>query len=133
MARDGHNLHHHSDGEQPCSLPHSLSLSLSLSFIRGRGQNLFFVPHRVFGATISLCRKEPLLSRWSLLRWTMSFLMMSYGDGLHTTGASASRNCDRCLDGHLALAGPRPSFLCAVVTLSSQFPENRCIYALYYL
>ena len=32
-----------------------------------------------------------------------------------------------------SLAGPRPSSLCAVVTLSSQFPENRCIYALYYL
>ena len=54
MARDGHNLHHihHSDCG-PRSLPHSLSLSLSL--IQGRGQNLFF-PHSVFEATISLCR-----------------------------------------------------------------------------
>ena len=106
MARDGHNLHHHShDGAVA-------SLSLSLSFIQERGQNLFFLPstaHSVFEATISLPlrrRPEPLqVVRWTD-GWAMSFLMMSYGDGLRTTGASAMARQrlreGKVIDGHLA-------------------------------
>ena len=50
----------------------------------------------------------------------MSFLMMSYGDGLNTTGA--------VIDDHLAPAGLSLGALVEVVPagpLASQFPEKR--------
>ena len=102
------------------SLTHSLYLYLSF---RGEAKTCFFPTLCLRPQFHSAGVPEPLQV---VLRWTdgrtMSFLMMSYGDGLNTTGA--------VIDGHLAPPALSLS-LCALVEvvpagpLASQFPEKR--------